>query len=1233
MGLFSATKDRLLRKHRKNADKRAVGDEVSLSPAPETTDPDTPPLDRTTSIDVADTQAKPADSSISNSTPNLPPFSSVSDKPTLTDAPLVETQKNGETRYEVWSRSFAMFQERDTGQELVTAYTNYLASLQGEDTPTSIDFSNPESVEDVVKMLLADREQKQWKFHIRSHNISVREQVEKLGKFLLWSDPLVKTAVSTQPLAALAWSGVSLILPLIMSSATEKGNMANGLEGIGELQMFWQIFETEYLESDRRQHYENLIQPLAKLYSYVIEYQARVIFHLTSPQHSRVWQDVQGSNAWTGMVEKIDKSDESCRNLLQITTKSKIQENSDQQLQEIQKLRTTQEKTLQCIEQGQKDDKEEKLLHALAKAADSYEENMSRNLIRVPGTCEWILEDEGFNGWRDSSSGVLWVAAGPGRGKSVLSRSLIDENHLDASTITLTSAGVLTSATSVVAHFFFKEGAGGKMDGTQALCAILRQLFWSPSTQESTRLIRHGLPGYKANGDSLVPKFPELWRILVACAADPEVGEITCVMDALDECEKRSAHQIIDTLEEFYSTDQTLARSKLKFFITSRPLQNLQDRFDGLSNNATYLRLDSESKSEQIQHEIDLVIDEKVEDITKGFTESDREKIKLRLKNMQNRTYLWLHLIFNIIHNDRLEYSRYSDLETLLDDLPEEVSQVYERMLSGSKDKSRLKTLLEFVLVAQQPLTLDEANIALTLAIQDQKGQAVTSHEDLMAKRWPSDQFQGYIMNLCGLFISVHEEKLSFIHQTAREFLTTSKKAKEEGYWKGVFDLPHSHGTTSRQCLQYLLLPDVSWRTEWDAYSEDHLSEGIRNRKYPFLSYSARYWNLHFIEQEASLAEQYTEDARVLCDVKKHHLSTWAPIFDYSEFHDVSVLTDLLVACYLGITQVIQVLLDEGFDVNIQDQWSLTALQAASLRGFQQVVQILLDNGADLYSQFGRYGISLQAASFGGHEKIVEILLNQGANVNIESSDFKKALQLASYEGHERVVKILLKWGAKVNMQGADFYTALYDASLEGHERVVEILLNHGANVNMEGGYYDTPLQVASFKGHERIIEILLNHGANINLQGGHYHTALIAASVNGHERIVEVLLNQGANVNLQGEVYGTALQAVLAMGHGRIAETLLEWGADVNPQYGSSHTPLQDASLAGLERVVEILLSQGVNVNIQSGYCHTALQAASMGGYERIVEVLLNQEQTSTYKVETTIQHYKQHQSKALRK
>lgn len=41
-----------------------------------------------------------------------------------------------------------------------------------------------------------------------------REQVERLAKFVLWSDEIVKSALSAQPYAALACSGVSIALPV-----------------------------------------------------------------------------------------------------------------------------------------------------------------------------------------------------------------------------------------------------------------------------------------------------------------------------------------------------------------------------------------------------------------------------------------------------------------------------------------------------------------------------------------------------------------------------------------------------------------------------------------------------------------------------------------------------------------------------------------------------------------------------------------------------------------------------------------------------------------------------------------------------------------------------------------------------------------------------------------------------------------------------------------------------------
>ena len=116
-----------------------------------------------------------------------------------------------------------------------------------------------------------------------------------------------------------------------------------------------------------------------------------------------------------------------------------------------------------------------------------------------------------------------------------------------------------------------------------------------------------------------------------------------------------------------------------------------------------------------------------------------------------------------------------------------------------------------------------------------------------------------------------------------------------------------------------------------------------------------------------------------------------------------------------------QLLLDEGAEVNAQGGDSGNALQAASSNGNGKIVQLLLNEGADVNAHGGFYGTALQAACKAASQsnaEIVQLLLDKGADVNAQGGYFGNALQAALASEMYNVAKLLHSRGAKVYPPG-----------------------------------------------------------------------------------------------------------------------------------------------------------------------------------------------------------------------
>ena len=259
-----------------------------------------------------------------------------------------------------------------------------------------------------------------------------------------------------------------------------------------------------------------------------------------------------------------------------------------------------------------------------------YQDQKDINPERVQGTCEWFLKHPKFLAWRrDTVANLLWVTAGPGCGKSVLSKALVDEGLLNPENP--------DAKTTSICYYFFKDDAE-RGSGVNALRSILHQLF-----KQKLWLIQHAINDYSTDGPSL--SFGTLWAILMKAVSDTNAGPVICVLDALDECETSTRKSLIKNISSFHCASKTTS-STLKFILTSRPYHELD--IDFRVDDLPSIHLEGNQMSEEIGGEIDLVISHEISRIggarqppLDGKTQAS---LIQHLQVQKNRTYLWVYL-------------------------------------------------------------------------------------------------------------------------------------------------------------------------------------------------------------------------------------------------------------------------------------------------------------------------------------------------------------------------------------------------------------------------------------------------------------------------------------------------------------------------------------------------------------------------------------------------------------
>ncbi|KAJ5414893.1 hypothetical protein N7509_000227 [Penicillium cosmopolitanum] len=456
-----------------------------------------------------------------------------------------------------------------------------------------------------------------------------------------------------------------------------------------------------------------------------------------------------------------------------------------------------------------------------------------------------------------------------------------------------------------------------------------------------------------------------------------------CVFDALDECQQVHQRRLIEKIHSFQcQPSSSIQGACLKFLVTSRSYDGIQNSPKAITNPFQYLSLKGEDYSDQIHKEIDTVVKMKVKELARD------ERLPHNVTPMGE------------IRSTFEESLRPSEeLVRSIRMIPASVNEAYERILNRvpPSQVSNIRTILQIVVAANRPLTMVELARAVDIAIPPQH-TADKLDPNLLKKK---------LRRYCGLFI-FSQSKIYLIHQTAKEFL----ESKES--WRQSVNFQDAHLSLAKICMTYL--HEIMFQE-----NEVHFLQkrGDRSRSDGLLIYSATHWISHLISGSTAGTE-LLQMAGNLCGETR--ASVWTqfvePPFWYYRFDNEPL--PFFWAARWGLVDVADILLQ---DPEIQVTADIIEKAVAHTSGNDTVIRLLFDRRVNEISITDEV-LQTAAANRSGGFVIMKLLLDRrGGDITVTDKVMQKAA--ANSSSGLSIMRLLL------NRKGPEIKVTIADATEE----------------------------------------------------------------------------------------------------------------------------------------------------------------------------------------------------------
>lgn len=721
-------------------------------------------------------------------------------------------------------------------------------------------------MDDITALGLKHAEDKKISTTILGHEITIEAAIANTASIVSWSEDYIKDAVKDLPYASIVVVGVSLVLPLLKNPVAAEEARDTGFIYVTSQMRYYAAMEPFLMLGDAKLDLEmqdqatadltrDLASRLSQLYESIIEFQVRCVIHLYRSRTKNFFRGTINYDNWKSRLASIKEAEkelegkfaasQSALNLDALNKTRYEAAESRKQLTDMlnQMMQALNDQLGVTSRMDRRMESEEdrnciKSLHA-NDPRDNKTRIESKKGGLLEGLSRWIFDNHSFQQWRNQpAQSLLWIRGDPGKGKTMIICTIID--------------ALIKSPSAYKSNvcYFFCEAT---LNQANNACAVVRGLIYmllkqQPELMTHLRELHDGIES-RFEGENA---WYALAKLLKQLTTDPKLNDTYMLIDGLDECNTNLTN-LLDLIVDI----STIDNSRIKWIVSSRNEEPMIEKLGRETSSDVQLSL--ELNAESVSVAVNAYIDYKLDILQplKGYSEHERFVIHTHLREKSNATFLWVALVCQRL----TELNEKQALREIKKGIfPPGLNDLYNQMLQKIEEARTAETIdickktLAIVCTVYRPITLWALPSMLGL------------HEEFMAGDGDGYDTDALRVELrwCGSFLSIKEDIITIVHQSAADFLLQS--AVDRIFPEGIKQAHYILFSQSLRALNRVLRKDI--------YGLVHPGCLIDDISYPGLSplamvaYPAVYWVDHLDDSgamsDAASAEDRAQGERLI---------------------------------------------------------------------------------------------------------------------------------------------------------------------------------------------------------------------------------------------------------------------------------------------------------------------------------------------------------------------------------